>query len=78
MEDEMDMEVELEREMQLEQEELEEEMCLQSLETEKTKRPLGKVLSLPANFIYHSETANKGKYNYLIEVICSNNYFKIF
>lgn len=67
MEDELDMEVELERELQQEQEDLEEEMCLQFLETEnnskgKIKRPLGKILSLPANFIYHSDTPSKGKY----------------
>lgn len=63
MEDEMDMEVELERELQQEQEELEEEMCLQALETEtKVKRPLGKILSLPANFVYHTDTYSKGTF----------------
>ncbi|KAK6642810.1 hypothetical protein RUM43_004312 [Polyplax serrata] len=71
MEDELDMEVELERELQQEQEELEEEMCLRSLEVEndskgRVKRPLGKVLSLPSNFIYHSE-ANKNDSSFQID-----------
>ncbi|XP_069691068.1 voltage-dependent T-type calcium channel subunit alpha-1G isoform X2 [Periplaneta americana] len=64
MEDELDMEVELERELAAEQEELleeeeEEELRLQALEQEKQtppqpKKPLGKVLSLPANFTFSS------------------------
>lgn len=67
MEDELDMEVELERELQAEQEELEEELCLQALDLEMQldnaiKRPLGKVLSLPANFVYHTGASSKGKY----------------
>lgn len=65
MEDELDMEVELERELQQEQEVIEEELCLQALNAENQainpiKRPLGKVLSLPANFIYHAGSSSKG------------------
>ncbi|KAL0279686.1 UNVERIFIED_CONTAM: hypothetical protein PYX00_001187 [Menopon gallinae] len=64
MEDELDMEVELERELQQEQEVMEEELCLQALNAENQannpiKRPLGKVLSLPANFIYHTGASSK-------------------
>ncbi|XP_033608822.1 voltage-dependent T-type calcium channel subunit alpha-1H isoform X2 [Cryptotermes secundus] len=68
MEDELDMEVELERELAAEQEELleeeEDELGLQhalemALDNEKqeqqqVKKPLGKVLSLPANFTFSS------------------------
>jgi voltage-dependent calcium channel T type alpha-1G len=67
MEDELDMEVELERELAAEQEELleeeEDELGLQhalemALDHEKqqqqVKKPLGKVLSLPANFTFSS------------------------
>jgi hypothetical protein len=69
MEDELDMEVELERELAAEQEELleeeEDELGLQhalemALDHEKqqqqqqVKKPLSKVLSLPANFTFSS------------------------
>lgn len=54
MEDELDMETELEREFQQEQEfEEEQALCLQlQEETVAPKRPIPKVLSLPANFTY--------------------------
>ncbi|XP_063224731.1 voltage-dependent T-type calcium channel subunit alpha-1G [Bacillus rossius redtenbacheri] len=65
MEDEMDMDVELERELAAEQEELlleeEEDLNLQQAlemsmeaENEHFKKPLTKVLSLPANFTFSS------------------------
>jgi len=66
MEDELDMEVELERELQQEQEYLEDELCLQQvlemdMEGEKPiRRPLGKVLSLPANFTYSGGASPRG------------------
>jgi hypothetical protein len=63
MEDELDMEVELERELAAEQEELLEEEeteagLQQALDRDKqqqqVKKPLNKVLSLPANFTFSS------------------------
>lgn len=66
MEDELDMEVELERELAAEQEELLEEEeaeggLQQALDRDKqqqqqqqVKKPLNKVLSLPANFMFSS------------------------
>jgi hypothetical protein len=63
MEDELDMEVELERELAAEQEELLEEeeaegVLQQALDPDRqqqqVKKPLNKVLSLPANFTFSS------------------------
>jgi voltage-dependent calcium channel T type alpha-1G len=69
MEDELDMEVELERELAAEQEELLEEeeaeaeaVLQQALDRDRqhqqVKKPLNKVLSLPANFTFSSPRAS--------------------
>ncbi|XP_024084180.1 voltage-dependent T-type calcium channel subunit alpha-1H isoform X4 [Cimex lectularius] len=65
LEDELDIEDELERELAAEQlEDEEEDLCLQlALEQDAIHRPLAKVLSLPANFTFSSDSRDSNSPN---------------